>query len=174
MRIGLLSDTHIPLDAEELPPQVKIAFRGVNLILHAGDIYVVRVLDELEKIAPVFAALGDDDGWSISTDKRVTVKHVLECEGLTLWLTHSKPCKPWHPGLSEKERERNIYGTADIIIFGHEHQVSVERNDNTLLVNPGSPTFLHYQRGLGTVAILNIKSGKAEIDILKLSDISES
>jgi len=38
--IGLLSDTHIALPSEALPPQVKGAFSGVDLILHAGDIWI--------------------------------------------------------------------------------------------------------------------------------------
>ena len=50
MRIGLISDTHIPENAEILPAQVREAFRNVDLILHAGDIYVVSVLDEVAAI----------------------------------------------------------------------------------------------------------------------------
>ena len=61
MRIGLISDTHIPLVAQELPPQVMDVFRGVDLILHAGDIYAPSVIEELERIAPIFIAEGDDD-----------------------------------------------------------------------------------------------------------------
>ncbi len=39
MRIGLLSDTHVPEVEKELPPQVTKAFQGVDLILHTGDIF---------------------------------------------------------------------------------------------------------------------------------------
>ena len=63
MLIGLISDTHIripghraglsSLTAEELPSEVKVAFTGVDLILHAGDIYTLPVLDDLETVAPV-------------------------------------------------------------------------------------------------------------------------
>ena len=48
MLIGLISDTHIPEAASELPPQVYKAFRGVDLILHGGDMHVIDVLDWLE------------------------------------------------------------------------------------------------------------------------------
>ena len=51
MRIGLVSDTHIPEVAPAIPGQIAQAFRVVDLILHAGDIYVSSVLDELEYIA---------------------------------------------------------------------------------------------------------------------------
>ncbi len=50
MIIGLLSDTHIPEAEKELPPELMEAFRGVDLILHAGDIYIPSVLDNLEYI----------------------------------------------------------------------------------------------------------------------------
>ena len=61
MRIGLISDTHIPDVARAIPRNVSRAFSGVDLILHAGDIQLASVLDELERIAPVLAARGDDD-----------------------------------------------------------------------------------------------------------------
>jgi len=61
MRIGLISDTHIPEACEHLPSRVFEVFRGVDLVMHAGDVYVNRVLDELAEIAPVIAALGNGD-----------------------------------------------------------------------------------------------------------------
>ena len=61
MRIGLISDTHVPDHRRELPCQLKRLFDGTDLILHAGDIYTTWVLDELENMAPVLAAKGDDE-----------------------------------------------------------------------------------------------------------------
>ena len=49
MLVGLLSDTHIPDHAKKLPDQLKEVFRGVDMILHGGDIFAVSVLDELER-----------------------------------------------------------------------------------------------------------------------------
>jgi len=98
MLIGLLSDTHIrvpgyraglgQLCANALPPQIKDAFHGVDLILHAGDIYTLPILDELEHIAPIMAAEGDDDPFEIMNDKRVKWKHVITVAGITIWLAH--------------------------------------------------------------------------------------
>ena len=63
MKIGLISDTHIPEAMPELWPHVYELFKGVECILHAGDIYDLAVLDELQKIAPTYAARGNgDDG----------------------------------------------------------------------------------------------------------------
>ncbi len=55
-RIGIIGDTHIPGSIPELWPEVRDAFKGVDLILHAGDLESPRVLDWLEEIAPVYAA----------------------------------------------------------------------------------------------------------------------
>ena len=165
MRVGLLSDTHIPEVAKELPSELREAFRGVDLILHAGDIYIPSVLDDLERIAPVLAARGDDDYASALIDKRVKDKHVLELEGQTLWLVHQRPyVYTWGQGRLPVGQD----GSPDIIVFGHEHQTTVQHAYDVLFVNPGSPTFLHYVRGLGTVGILDINAGEAEVSILRL------
>ena len=63
LRIGLISDTHIPEARDELWPQVFDVFKGVDLILHAGDIHDLIVLDQLADIAPLWAARGNgEDG----------------------------------------------------------------------------------------------------------------
>jgi len=167
MRIGLLSDTHIPDAEEKLPLAVMEAFQGVDLILHAGDIYRPSVLDDLECIAPVLAARGDDDYISSSTDKRVKEKHILKLEGQTLWLVHEKAyySPRWQSGVPAGQDKQDI---PDIIVFGHWHRTVIEHLNDILYVNPGSPTFLNYRRGPGTVGILDIDSGKADVRILQL------
>ena len=167
MRIGLISDTHIPEVEDKLPLQVRQVFQGVDLILHAGDIYATSVLDELERLAPVLAALGDDD-YAIG-DKRVKEKHILELGGQTLWLVHMGPlyfmAGQW---LSRNPSEPEKDGKPDIIVFGHEHRTLVQRSNGILYVNSGSPTLLNYQRGPGTLGILDINSGKADAHIIQL------
>ena len=167
MRIGLISDTHVPEVESELPLQVIEVFQGVDLILHAGDIFTPSVLDDLERIAPVLAALGDDD--YARADKRVKEKHILELEGQILWLVHMGPlyftAGQW---LTRNPSEQEEDTSPDIIVFGHEHRTLVQRSSGVLYVNPGSPTLLNYRRGLGTVGILDINSGKADARIVQL------
>lgn len=169
MRIGLLADTHIPEARKGLPAELKEAFRGVELILHAGDIYIHSVLDDLERIAPVLAAQGDDDFGATLADRRVKAKHILQLEGRTIWLVHSRPLyltsRWWHNRNSSGQDEHDH---PDIIVFGHEHRTVVEQVYDMLFVNSGSPTFLNYCRGLGTVGILDINSGKVDVRILQL------
>ncbi len=161
MRVGLITDTHIPDVARELPPQVADAFRGVDLILHAGDIYDLAVLDELERLAPVLAVLGDDDHFSLAEDDRVTTKQVLDLEGQTVWVVHEGP---WMDRMPERQEGH----TPDVIVHGHSHRASVRTVDGVLLVGSGSPTFLGYRHGPGTVAILEIGPDGAEASIVEL------
>ena len=168
MLIGLLSDTHIrvagtrsslgQLWGDHLPLQINEAFKGVDLILHAGDVYTLPVLDELEKVAPVLVAEGDDDPFETMNDNRVKSKHILNLEGITVGLAHQ--FEIWDLNKQEK--------LPDVIVFGHLHKPSLERRNGVLWVNPGSPTFPSYRYELGTVALLTLNDGKAEAQIVKL------
>ncbi|MFC2056328.1 metallophosphoesterase family protein [Chloroflexota bacterium] len=170
MRIGLISDTHIPEARAELPPEVKKAFEGVDLILHAGDIYTLSVLDELEEIAPVLAALGDDD--YPGPDDRVKEIHTLKLEGQTLWLVHMRHMLsfPSKIGLSGNPSEQEKDDRPDIVVCGHEHRIVIESKNGILYVCSGSPTLLQYHQGLGTVGILELDSGKATTHIVQLQN----
>jgi len=161
MLIGLISDTHIPWVEPRLPAGLLRAFRGVELVLHAGDIYVPSVLDELADLAPVVAAQGDGDFDAVLADERVRERQELQLEGRTLLLVH--------------ERSRfNSFAlpddgvTPDIVVFGHEHQPAVQSYRGVLMVNPGSATFQHYKHGKGTVALLEIVEGRATARIVPL------
>ena len=87
MLIGLISDTHLPSSIRDLWPEVTSAFQNVDLILHAGDIVAPRILDRLEDIAPVVAALGNAD--FDMEDPRVQPVQRLEYEGWKLCLIHN-------------------------------------------------------------------------------------
>ena len=168
MLIGLLSDTHIrvpgyraglsQLSANTLPSQIKEAFHGVDLILHAGDIYSLPILDELECIAPILASEGDDDPFEIMNDKRVRWRHTITVEGVTIWLAHQHELWYW----DENEK------LPDVIVFGHSHEATLENHAGILRINPGSPTFPHYRHELGTVGLLTVNSGKVEAQIIQL------
>ena len=167
MLIGLVSDTHVripgnraglsTLTTDELPPQVKKAFQGVDLILHAGDVYTLPVLDELESVAPVLVSEGDDDPFEVVNDNRVKHEHFITVEGVTIWLSHY--------GLWPEDTQKKC---PDVIVFGHTHHSALEDRDGTLRINPGSPTFPRYQNVAGTVALLRMSSGKAEAEIVQL------
>jgi hypothetical protein len=164
MLIGLISDTHIPEIATALPSRIKELFNGVDLILHAGDIFVDSVLEELGTIAPVLAARGDDD-YPIR-DKRMDEVQNLTLDGLNVYVIHSS--QYFARDLIQHPEKHNLEKAPDVVVFGHTHRDIVQTVDKSLLVNPGSATFPYYQLRPGTVALLTIKAGKAEARIVPI------
>ena len=80
MLIGLISDTHIPDRAKEIPQKVFDAFSEVDLILHAGDLTSLKVIEDLEKIAPVMAIQGNMDrvnGIDLPKAKEFDIRHTF-------------------------------------------------------------------------------------------------
>jgi putative phosphoesterase len=148
-------------------------FEGVELILHAGDIWVPRVLDELETIAPVMAAWGDDDMEAdLGGDARMMNDRVLYIDGMKLWLMHQKPAYgvmvPRKYRITTRQQEENAHETPDVVIYGHNHHALMENHKGVLVINPGSPTWPEYVPEPGTVALLTIEPGKVEAEIVPL------
>lgn len=168
MRIGLISDTHIPEACEHLPAEVFEVFRGIDLVMHAGDVYVNRVLDELAEIAPVIAALGNgDEGldghrFRLDPDERVREAHLVEIEGLRIGLVHAIPTPDETSAeVFRRAMDAQFGGPVDIVVQGHSHVEGVARYGSTLVVNPGSATLPHNLVGVpGTVAILEVAGGQ--------------
>ncbi|HJU11549.1 MAG TPA: metallophosphoesterase family protein [Candidatus Binataceae bacterium] len=178
MRIGLISDTHIPEACEHLPPRVFEVFRGVDLVMHAGDVYVNRVLDELAQIAPVIAALGNgDEGldghrFKLARDERVSTAHLLEVEKLRIGLAHALPTPDeTSDAVFMTAMQTHFGGPVDVLVLGHSHIEGVTRFGATLVVNPGSATLPHNLVDVpGTVGILEVApGGNISVDIITLS-----
>jgi putative phosphoesterase len=177
MRIGLISDTHIPEACDRLPEAVFEAFAGVDLVMHAGDVYVNRVLDELADIAPVIAALGNgDEGldghrFKLDPDERVRIAHLLEVEGVRIGLAHALPTPDeTSERVFQNAMRAHFGGPVDVLVIGHSHFEGVVRFGATLVVNPGSATL---PRNLvdvpGTVGILEISpGGRVLAEIIRL------
>lgn len=179
MRIGLISDTHIPEACDHLPAAVFDALNGVDLVMHAGDVYVNRVLDELARIAPVIAALGNgDEGqgghrFRLEPDERVRVAHLLEVEGVRVGLAHALPTPDeTSQPIFEEAMRVHFGGHVDVLVMGHSHVEGVVRFGATLVVNPGSATLPHNLVDVpGTVGILEIRpGGTVSAEIIRLGE----
>lgn len=177
MRIGLVSDTHIPEAGLEIPAQVYQAFRGVDLILHAGDMHVIDVLDWLEGVAPVLGARGNGDYPTASNknrpgvpdDPRVKEAHILQLEGLRVGLIHAFPLPEeilWRT--TEEMLDMHFNGPVDVIVCGDTHIARIDRYPGLLIINSGSPTLPNQVSALGTVGFLDIQGTDAEPSILQL------
>ena len=174
MRIGLIADTHIPEARLDLPRDIFQVFQGVDLILHAGDLHVLQVLDWLEAIAPVVGVRGNgDDGGSdrplVPDDHRLKETQVLDIAGLRIGMLHTLPWYLEYPHPMHERVVQRFGSPVDIIVHGDTHVAEVERREGILMVNPGSPTLPNNLTArLGTVALLEITQRHAEARILQL------
>lgn len=178
MRIGLISDTHIPVAAPTLWPQVYQAFDGVDLIMHGGDLMIPDVIDWLEEVAPVMAVEGNGDytGWERSkapTDPRLSEAKVLKVEGLRIGLIHDFQL-PEAPPLRTVESlmQHHFGGPVNVIVRGSTHVAEITTVKGVLIVNPGSSGFPNHQTArLGTVGFLDIGDGRVSPSIVDLADV---
>ncbi|HWQ40597.1 MAG TPA: metallophosphoesterase family protein [Desulfosporosinus sp.] len=154
MRIAVLSDTHLR-EGKSLPRFVWEHLTQIDMILHAGDITHMGLLEELACIAPVRAVRGNCDGWDISLPDR----DIIECEAWRIGLVHGNVGK----GNSTPERAYNEFrdSAVNLIVFGHSHTPFMEWRNGILMFNPGSPTDkrreLQYSFGL-----LDIQPGEVK------------
>lgn len=168
MRIGLISDTHVPVAMPHLWPEIYEHFRGVDLIMHGGDLLITDVLDWLEEIAPVMAVEGNGDygGWERSkkpTDPRLGEAKVLNIDlphGRTLRIglvhdlqeTESPPLRT-----IDGQMKHHFGGPVHVIVRGSTHKAEAKTLKGVLIVNPGSPTFPNHQSTRpGTIGFLDI------------------
>ena len=152
-KIGVISDTHGFLD-----PQVKKLFRGVDHILHAGDIGPPHIVMELEEIAPVTAVMGNTD---FDIDVRETESVTLS--GRNILVHHIVSLPTPAPAI----RDRIISTRPDLVVFGHTHQAFSQTLNHTLDPNPGysGRPKMHTRR---SVAIVEIGGDKTDFSFLSL------
>jgi len=154
VKLGLISDTHGFLD-----PRLPRIFRGVDHILHAGDIGPDYLIAQLESIAPVTAVLGNNDS---SPCFPLTKTLVL---GELKFLVHHI-VSPW--ALAEELRTRIARERPDAVVFGHSHKQFSERIDGALFVNPGyagKPKFGAER----SVALLEVNGKDMQVKFIRLS-----
>ena len=166
MRIGLLSDTHMPGSLPTMWPEVGAAFTGVDLILHGGDIVSPTVLDELEQWSPVLAAKGNND---LIGDPRMAEVQWLELHGFRIAMVHYM--EPEDEPI-EVLRRRYLKGAeVDVMITGHTHFERLDWRDGVLQINSGSPVHPHlWGTRLGTVALLEVGPGHLRAKIVRLGE----
>jgi len=132
--IGLISDTHIPARAKAIPNKVFQVFQDACLIIHAGDLTKLSVIDELEQMAPVIAVHGNMDTRDVK--EKLPVTNSVDVYDWKIGLTHSLNY------FFRKSRFKGIIGKRGFHVFvsGHTHRPSLKYKMGMLLVNPGSPT----------------------------------
>jgi hypothetical protein len=132
--IGLISDTHIPVRAKEIPKEVFKVFENADYIVHAGDLVELSVVDELEQLAPVLVVYGNMDGPEIRG--KLPKMNSFKVFNWKIGVMHN-PGALFGMG---KMREIAKMNSFNVLVYGHTHSSIIKWAAEILFINPGSPT----------------------------------
>lgn len=149
-QIGVISDTH-----GLLRPEAIEALTGSDLILHAGDIGKLEILEELRTIAPVVAVRGNNDigDWA----QTIPESETITIENVSIHLLHIAKDLKLDPKISRVQ----------VVISGHSHQPSLEEHEGVLFLNPGSAGPRRFKLPI-SVACLYVRDQTVQAQIVDL------
>lgn len=135
MRLLIISDTHIPRRARDLPAPVWTEAEAADVVIHAGDWCEIGLLDSLEARARrVIGVAGNNDGPALHA--RLPEVARAELDGVRLAVVHDSG-----PAAGRETRCALAFPDTDLLVFGHSHIPWDSTAPNGMrLLNPGSPT----------------------------------
>ena len=160
--IGVISDTH-----GLLRPEALEALEGSELILHAGEVGDLAILEELSTVAPVHAVRGNTDGGRLaellphdamvdlgSADGRLLEEGPLGPVAYVLHIQEEISLDPAEAGV-------------DVVVTGHTHEPAIEEKGGVLWLNPGSAGPKRFHLPV-TVALLRVDGAEWEAEVVEI------
>jgi uncharacterized protein len=157
----VLADTHLRRGWSRTLPDAALAeLARADVILHAGDLVIPEVLDQLGELAPVHAVLGNNDAELVGAlDEEVS----LELDGVRVAMVHDSG-----PRTGREARLHRRFPHADVVVFGHSHiPWDAAGVDGQWLLNPGSPTERRRQPR-HTMGIATAHDGRVGFELITL------
>ena len=148
--VGVVSDTH-----GLVRPEALAALEGSELIIHAGDIGGLGVVEALRRVAPVAAVRGNNDrgAWA----EEFPEYEVVEVGGALVYVLHD---------LNEIDISPAAAGFR-VVVSGHSHRPAAEERRGVLYLNPGSAGPRRFNLPV-TLARLRLSGGDASAEIINL------
>lgn len=160
MRILVLSDTHIPVTALDIPDKIYDEIKNVDMIFHAGDFIELKLLDKLRSLKEVKAVAGNMDPKEIRME--LNTKEIITIGKVKIGLIHGYGAPSELLTVVKREFDK-----VDCIVFGHSHSATNIRKDGILYFNPGSPTDKIFASN-NSYGILEVSDKKIEGKIITL------
>jgi uncharacterized protein len=161
-QVVVLADTHIRRGSRRrLSDAVRAELERADVILHAGDLLVPELLDELSGFAPVHAVLGNNDHELVGC---LPEQLVVDIDGVRIGMVHDSGARAGRAG-----RLRRRFPDAAVVVFGHSHIPMDELGiDGQRLFNPGSPTERRAQphRTLGRLDLVDGRVAAHDLQIV--------
>lgn len=150
--MGLVADTH-----GLLRPELLAALKGVDLIIHAGDVGKEEVLEKLKALAPVVAVKGNVDrgAWAEPLPRA----ELVEVGGVDIFVSH---------GHEEPDLDPVAAGCR-VVVRGHSHKPSIEERGGVLYLNPGSAGPRRFSLPV-TAMRLYVRGGAVDAELVNLQE----
>lgn len=159
-RIVVISDTHIPRVAPDLPRRIYDEIERSDMVVHAGDFIDEEVLDRLLCLKQTKAVCGNMD--STRLQSRLKQKESFQVEKVKIGLTHGYGA----PATLVDTVAQECRGS-DVIIFGHSHSAVNSTVNGVLFFNPGSPTDNIFAKS-NSYGIIEIDGKNVKGEIIKI------
>ena len=160
MRIVVLSDTHMPRTAEDLPAGVYEEISKSDMIIHAGDFVEIGILNKLRKLKTTKAVCGNMDSQAIRDELKT--KEIIEIGKFKIGLIHG-----YGAPAGMVDTVASEFTGVDVIVFGHTHSPVNMSQDGVLFFNPGSPTDTVFAK-INSFGIIEITDDAVKGKIVKL------
>lgn len=163
MKVAVLADTHTMYSTHSTPSRMLPMgawpyLESADHILHAGDVCDPILLDDLKACAPVTVVVGNCDPPSVR-EWGADDETMVELGGITIGMVHDSGLTP-----GRRDRLRERFPNARVVVFGHSHLPVNEDKDGLLLFNPGSPTWKR-RAPFASMGLLWIDDGEVDGEI---------
>ena len=161
IKIGVISDTHLRSPDTFLETVIRKHFHDVEMVIHAGDMVTLDVLDlfmALDK--EVIAVCGNMD--SADVQRSYPVSRTMQVEEISIGIIHG-----WGSPHGVRQRIRTSFENVDAIIYGHTHQAFCAYEAGIFFFNPGSPTDSRFTSS-NSIGIIRIDGKMIEGEIISL------
>lgn len=159
-RIVVISDTHIPRVAHDLPQRIYDEIVASDMVIHAGDFIDEELLDKLLNLKDTKAVYGNMD--STRLQARLKQKEVMQIEKVKIGLVHG-----YGAPATLVDTVAGEFRKVDAVVFGHSHAAVNFTKDGTLFFNPGSPTDKIFAKS-NSYGILEIDGRNIKGEIIKI------
>ena len=134
MKVVVISDTHMPRKAIQLPRILKRDLEECDFIIHAGDWQTVDLYYQLQQFAPTIGVTGNVDGRELKS--LLKTKELFIIGEFRIGIVHGHGT-----GKTTEKRAIDTFAddVVDCIIYGHSHIPILKENNGVILFNPGSP-----------------------------------
>lgn len=146
MKIGVISDTHLSKPTESLYNLTESIFKDVSMVLHAGDLTRISILDAFSG-KEVVAVCGNMDHYEVI--QTLPTKEIINIKGYRIGLIHG-----WGSPRKLVDKIIDAFMDVDAIVYGHTHKAANYIKNGILMFNPGAfsgTLFMGRHRSVGVL-----------------------